>query len=157
MAFTQGYQFTQYGQGSYVLPSAISTHLVGLTSNYPVTPDLMSKAGPPDPSIEVTLCEDKLWEAFARVGTEMIITKSGRRMFPGIKVNVSGLDANRKYCVILDLVNVDEKRYKFNDGEWKVGGRSEPHRPRRFFIHPDSPNTGAHWENSQVILERFKY
>ena len=153
MAYTQGYQFTQYGQGAYILPTAISTHLVGIAPNYPVTPDLMSRAGPPDPKIDVTLNEDALWEAFSRVGTEMIITKSGRRMFPGIKVSVKGMEADRKYCVILDLVNVDEKRYKFNDGEWKVGGRSEPHHPRRFFVHPDSPNTATHWENNQVIRE----
>ena len=147
----QGYQnFGSYGASNYSIQNAISNHLAGVPSNFQVPIDLMSKAGHPDPTIKVNLCEDKLWQTFSKVGTEMIITKSGRRMFPGIKVNVSGLEQNRKYCVILDLINVDEKRYKFNDGEWKVGGRSEPHHPRRYFIHPDSPNTAAHWQSNQV-------
>ena len=148
MAFsTQSLQFG-YQPNGYILPRGLSAHLVNQNSYQ--TPDLISKAGEPDPNIEVKLNEDSLWEAFSRVGTEMIITKTGRRMFPGIKVNIKGLEPNTKYCIILDLINVDEKRYKFNEGEWKVGGRSEPHHPRRFFVHPDSPNTAQHWENQQV-------
>ena len=82
----------------------------------------------------------------------MIITKTGRRMFPGIKVNISGMEAHENYVVILDFANVDEKRYKFSDGEWKLGGRCEPNHPKRFFIHPDSPNTGSHWQQKTVSI-----
>ena len=76
-------------------------------------------------------------------------------MFPGIKINISGMKAQENYVVILDFANVDEKRYKFSDGEWKLGGRCEPNHPKRFFIHPDSPNTGSHWQQKTVSLFLF--
>lgn len=115
-------------------------------------PGLMGTNTGPDPNVDVKLEDKELWESFEEVGTEMIITKTGRRMFPGIKISLDGLVPTQKYCVILDIASVDEKRYKFSEGEWKVGGRAEPHHNRRFFVHPDSPNTGAHWTANQVII-----
>ncbi|CAG5102145.1 Oidioi.mRNA.OKI2018_I69.chr1.g163.t1.cds [Oikopleura dioica] len=109
-----------------------------------------------DPKLNVKLAERDLWDAFDNVGTEMIITKTGRRMFPGIKVNISGMEPHEKYVVILDFANVDEKRYKFSDGEWKLGGRCEPNHPKRFFIHPDSPNTGDHWQQKTISFRGAK-
>ena len=34
-----------------------------------------------------------IWERFDKLGTEMIITKTGRRMFPVLKINIKGVDA----------------------------------------------------------------
>ncbi|KFM82407.1 T-box transcription factor TBX22, partial [Stegodyphus mimosarum] len=42
--------------------------------------------------IGMELIEKELWTQFHNLGNEMIITKSGRRTFPALKVNVSGLD-----------------------------------------------------------------
>ena len=104
----------------------------------------------PDPQVQVKLEDEELWNSFSAAGTEMIITKMGRRMFPGLRISVGGLRPGEKYCLVLDVAPCDVKRYKFTDGEWKVGGRAEPQHHRRFFIHPDSPNTGAHWTSNQV-------
>ena len=106
-------------------------------------------SGPSD-QFQITLEDEELWRSFSAAGTEMIITKMGRRMFPGLRCSATGLRPGEKYCLVLDLAPVDAKRYKFTDGEWKVGGRAEPQHHRRFFIHPDSPNTGAHWTSNQV-------
>ena len=103
-----------------------------------------------DGAIQVRLEDDDLWKSFSAAGTEMIITKLGRRMFPGLRCSVQGLNPAEKYCLVLDIAPCDQKRYKFTDGEWKIGGRAEPQHHRRFFIHPDSPNTGAHWTSNQV-------
>ena len=113
-------------------------------------PGFMGRNIGEDENVSVTLQDKELWESFSKVGTEMIITKTGRRMFPGVKIKIDGLNPEQQYCIVLDIQAVDEKRYKFTEGEWKVGGRAEPHHQRRFFIHPDSPNTGHHWTSNQV-------
>ncbi|XP_013167741.1 PREDICTED: optomotor-blind protein-like isoform X3 [Papilio xuthus] len=45
----------------------------------------------------------------------MVITKSGRQMFPQMKFRVSGLDAKAKYILLLDIVAADDYRYKFHN------------------------------------------
>ncbi|XP_015183877.1 PREDICTED: optomotor-blind protein-like isoform X3 [Polistes dominula] len=64
---------------------------------------------------KVTLEGKELWEKFHKLGTEMVITKSGRQMFPQMKFRVSGLDAKAKYILLLDIVAADDYRYKFHN------------------------------------------
>nr|XP_039256039.1 T-box-containing protein 2-like isoform X2 [Styela clava] len=59
------------------------------------------------------LCDEELWQKFSDVGTEMVLTKKGRRIFPGYRVKFSGLDPNALYNVILDIVQIDSNRYRF--------------------------------------------
>ena len=71
-------------------------------------------------------------------------------MFPTLKTTVSGLDSEKKYYILLDLMLADDCRYKFTGKEWTVAGKAEPQMPPRFFIHPDSPATdisllAMHW------------
>nr|CAB3266861.1 T-box transcription factor Tbx6a [Phallusia mammillata] len=113
-------------------------------------------SSPIDPNLRVELCDRELWEQFSRVGTEMIVTKSGRRMFPGYRVKLSGLDPNTKYCLLMDIVNVDQHRYKFQQGEWMVAGRGEPHSPQRLFLHPGSPASGEKWMDDVVSFNKIK-
>ena len=68
-------------------------------------------------------------------------------MFPVLKVNVSGLDPNAMYSFLLDFVAADNHRWKYVNGEWVPGGKPEPQAPSCVYIHPDSPNFGAHWMN----------
>nr|XP_039252256.1 T-box-containing protein 2-like [Styela clava] len=110
----------------------------------------------PDPKMQVQLCDRELWDQFSKAGTEMIVTKTGRRMFPGYRIKLSGLDRDAKYCVMMDIVNVDDHRYKFQHGEWTIAGRGEPHLPQRFFLHPDSPATGAKWMSEIVSFHKVK-
>lgn len=63
-------------------------------------------------SIRMTLEDPELWKTFHEIGTEMIITKPGRRMFPHCKVNLSGLIPCAKYIVLVDMVPEDGFRYK---------------------------------------------
>uniref|UniRef100_A0A8C4TM98 T-box transcription factor TBX6 n=1 Tax=Erpetoichthys calabaricus TaxID=27687 RepID=A0A8C4TM98_ERPCA len=63
-------------------------------------------------TVKVQLDNLELWKQFSSVGTEMIITKSGRRMFPQCKITISGLDPNSKYLLLMDVVPVDSSRYR---------------------------------------------
>nr|XP_054587443.1 T-box transcription factor TBX5 isoform X2 [Nothobranchius furzeri] len=107
-------------------------------------------------AIKVVLHDRELWTKFDEVGTEMIITKAGRRMFPSYKVKVSGLNPKTKYILLMDIVPADEHRYKFADNKWSITGKAEPAMPGRLYVHPDSPATGAHWSRQLVSFQKLK-
>lgn len=77
-------------------------------------------------------------------------------MFPVLKVNVSGLDPNAMYSFLLDFVAADNHRWKYVNGEWVPGGKPEPQAPSCVYIHPDSPNFGAHWMKAPVSFSKVK-
>ncbi|XP_049911879.1 T-box transcription factor TBX4 isoform X2 [Epinephelus moara] len=113
----------------------------------------------PDQNIEnikVVLHESELWKKFHEAGTEMIITKAGRRMFPSYKVKVTGMNLKTKYILLIDIVPADDHRYKFCDNKWMVAGKAEPAMPGRLYVHPDSPATGAHWMRQLVSFQKLK-
>ena len=71
-------------------------------------------------------------------------------MFPTLKTTVSGLDPDKKYYILLDLMLADDCRYKFTGKEWTVAGKAEPQMPHRFFIHPNSPAIGSTWMKQDI-------
>ncbi|XP_062872399.1 T-box transcription factor TBX4 [Trichomycterus rosablanca] len=107
-------------------------------------------------NIKVVLHERELWKKFHEAGTEMIITKAGRRMFPSYKVKVTGMNLKTKYILLIDIVPADDHRYKFCDNKWMVAGKAEPAMPGRLYVHPDSPATGAHWMRQLVSFQKLK-
>ncbi|XP_068738648.1 T-box transcription factor TBX20-like [Montipora capricornis] len=106
--------------------------------------------------LEVELENKDLWDKFHEIGTEMIITKTGRRMFPVIRVNISGLNPKEEYVLVLDIIPADDNRYKFHNSEWSVTGKAEPLMPTRIFVHPDSPGTGSQWMRQVVSFQKLK-
>ncbi|MBN3281293.1 BRAC protein, partial [Polyodon spathula] len=114
------------------------------------------KGDPTERELKVSLDENELWNRFKELTNEMIVTKNGRRMFPVLKVNVSGLDPNAMYSFLLDFVAADNHRWKYVNGEWVPGGKPEPHAPSCVYIHPDSPNFGAHWMKAPVSFSKVK-
>ncbi|XP_054630911.1 T-box transcription factor TBX5b [Dunckerocampus dactyliophorus] len=129
----------------------------------PTSYNFKSSASPLTPSshqgmegIKVYLHDRELWTRFDEVGTEMIITKAGRRMFPSYKVKVTGLNLKTKYILLMDIVPGDDHRYKFADNKWSVTGKAEPAMPGRLYVHPDSPATGAHWSRQLVSFQKLK-
>jgi len=105
---------------------------------------------------KVTLEHKEMWETFNKHGTEMVITKSGRQMFPQMKFRVSGLDPKAKYILLLDIVAADDLRYKFHNSRWIVAGKADPEMPKRMYIHPDSPATGEQWMQKVVSFHKLK-
>uniref|UniRef100_A0A8R1E6X2 T-box domain-containing protein n=1 Tax=Caenorhabditis japonica TaxID=281687 RepID=A0A8R1E6X2_CAEJA len=86
--------------------------------------------------IRVFLQSSGLWKRFHTLGTEMIVTKSGRyvnqgitvpqvfnnsrRMFPTLSVHIAGLDPMKNYVVMVDLECIEMKRfrYSFHQSKW---------------------------------------
>ncbi|KAM6898240.1 T-box transcription factor TBX6 [Lycodopsis pacificus] len=110
----------------------------------------------PKNDVKMELENASLWKQFSSVGTEMIITKKGRRMFPGLRLKLSGLNPSLRYILLLDIIPLDNSRYRFQGGDWQAVGGAEAKLPDRVFIHPDSPATGAHWQSRNISFHYAK-
>ncbi|XP_057681656.1 T-box transcription factor TBX21 [Corythoichthys intestinalis] len=98
-----------------------------------------------------------LWAKFHKFHTEMIITKHGRRMFPFLSFNISSLDPSAHYNVYVDVVLADQHHWRYQGGKWVQCGKAEGNMPgNRMYVHPDSPNTGAHWMRQEVSFSKLK-
>ncbi|KAM7347509.1 T-box transcription factor 1 isoform 1-T2 [Cochliomyia hominivorax] len=106
----------------------------------------------------VVLETKSLWDKFHEQGTEMIVTKSGRRMFPTFQVRIGGLDPQATYIMMMDFVPVDDKRYRyaFHNSSWVVAGKADPISPPRIHVHPDSPAPGANWMKQIISFDKLK-
>jgi len=71
--------------------------------------------------ISMTLEDAELWSKFEGINNEMILTKNGRRMFPVIKIRLNGLEPSALYTLGLEFKQIDQKRWKFINGEWLKG------------------------------------
>ncbi|KAJ8005882.1 hypothetical protein DPEC_G00122520 [Dallia pectoralis] len=105
---------------------------------------------------KVNLDAKDLWRQFHNIGTEMVITKSGRRMFPPFKARCTGLNRRATYILLMDIVAADDCRYKFHNSSWMVAGKADPEMPKRMYIHPDSPASGEEWMAKAVSFHRLK-
>jgi len=81
---------------------------------------------------------------------------SYRRMFPAFKVQLNGLKKMAKYIILLEIINIDNNRYKFHNSRWIVAGKADPEIPRNLYIHPDSPLTGEQWMTRTVSFHKLK-
>ncbi|XP_074595373.1 uncharacterized protein LOC141850610 isoform X1 [Brevipalpus obovatus] len=127
-----------------------------------MNPEIMPKCNCPELArVEAELDNKDLWDKFCELGTEMIITKTGRRMFPTIKVSFTGLDfvgKNMRFLVLLDIVPVDNKRYRYayHRSSWLVAGKADPPSPSRLRLHPDAPFTVEQLRKQVVNFEKIK-
>ena len=62
-----------------------------------------------------------------------VISTIFRRMFPTFKVSITGLNPTSKYIVYMDVVPMDNHRYKHHNSQWMITGAAEPH--SMLFIH----------------------
>jgi T-box protein 20 len=95
-------------------------------------------------------------------------------MFPVIKVGFVGCERDAKYCVYIDIVPTDNKRYRYayHRSAWLVAGKGDPASPNRYshrarddrrqptayrlYMHPDSPFTGEQLGKQVVSFEKVK-
>ena len=75
-------------------------------------------------NIRVELQEPELWNKFHGKTNEMIVTKNGRRMFPVIKVNLTGLEPNDLYRIELEFRQIEKNRWKYINGDWLAGNNT---------------------------------
>ncbi|KAL3060566.1 hypothetical protein OYC64_015006 [Pagothenia borchgrevinki] len=106
---------------------------------------------------QVYLCNRPLWLKFHRHQTEMIITKQGRRMFPFLSFNIAGLNLTAHYNVFVEVVLADPNHWRFQGGKWVTCGKADnSSQGNKVYIHPESPNTGAHWMRQEISFSKLK-
>ncbi|KAF3847893.1 hypothetical protein F7725_020921, partial [Dissostichus mawsoni] len=96
--------------------------------------------------VRVQLEMHALWQQFDQLGTEMIVTKAGRRMFPTFQVQISGMDPTAEYVLLMDFIPLTIKDT----------GRADVIAPSRMHFHPDSPACGAQWMKQTVSFDTLK-
>lgn len=81
-----------------------------------------------------------------------------RRMFPTLRVSFSGLEPDQEYIVAMDIVPVDNKRYRYayHRSAWLVAGKADPPLPSNIYVHPDSVFTGAQLQKQIISFEKLK-
>ncbi|XP_028037394.1 T-box transcription factor TBX20-like isoform X2 [Bombyx mandarina] len=79
-------------------------------------------------------------------------------MFPTVRVSFAGCRAEARYGVLLDVVPVDGKRYRYayHRSSWLVAGKADPPAPARLYPHPDSPFSGDQLRKQVVSFEKVK-
>ncbi|KAH9508677.1 T-box transcription factor tbx22 [Bulinus truncatus] len=109
-------------------------------------------------TVLVELCHSDLWSSFHRLGTEMIITKSGRRMFPVLKLRVSGLARDKMYSVRLEFAQPDTRKYRYiyNNSRWMVSGSGDALTSRPCHVNPEGPVSGQALCSQILSFERLK-
>ncbi|EJW80623.1 hypothetical protein WUBG_08467 [Wuchereria bancrofti] len=75
-----------------------------------------------------------------------------------MKLSISGCEPNVFYYVFLDVVPVDNRRYRYiyNKSSWLTAGKAEPTPRNRLYMHPDSPFTGEQLCNQVISFEKAK-
>uniref|UniRef100_A0A8C1NYF5 T-box transcription factor 22 n=1 Tax=Cyprinus carpio TaxID=7962 RepID=A0A8C1NYF5_CYPCA len=107
--------------------------------------------------VRLDLQGSELWKSFHEIGTEMIITRAGRRMFPSVKVR--NLDPDQQYSIAMDIMPVDSKRYRYmyHSSQWMVAGNMDHSCvPPRLCVHPDSPSSGQTWMRQIISFDHLK-
>ncbi|XP_050542621.1 T-box transcription factor T-like isoform X2 [Daktulosphaira vitifoliae] len=106
--------------------------------------------------VRARLLDAQLWSEFLAINNEMIVTKTGRRMFPVIKVQVTGLSPSDMYTIFLEFVQVVGQRWKYINSEWSPTTTSDPATKNPFYKHPESPNFGKHWMEQPISFAKIK-
>ncbi|XP_046895044.1 eomesodermin homolog b [Hypomesus transpacificus] len=126
------------GTGSGIAPMSLSTPSAGIRA-------------------QVYLCNRPLWLKFNRHQTEMIITKQGRRMFPFLSFNINGLSLAAQYNVFVEIILADPNHWRFQGGKWVTCGKADNNtQGNKMYVHPESPNTGAHWMRQEISFGKLK-
>ncbi|XP_047482906.1 T-box transcription factor TBX20-like [Penaeus chinensis] len=87
-----------------------------------------------------------------------VVQRIQTRMFPTVRVSFTGLKSEDRYIVLLDIVPIDNKRYRYayHRSSWLVAGKADPPPPYRLYAHPDSPYTGDQLKKQIVTFEKLK-
>uniref|UniRef100_A0A0M3I5F5 T-box domain-containing protein n=1 Tax=Ascaris lumbricoides TaxID=6252 RepID=A0A0M3I5F5_ASCLU len=107
------------------------------------------------------VANEEMWSKFHGCGNEMIVIKSGRKLFPRVGFEVCGVEPMAHYSLALSIVRVDENRYKFEDGRWIIAGRvhsddsTVPSVQRRVIQHHGGALSGTHLLKGPVYFDQL--
>ena len=113
--------------------------------------------------LKCSLENKDLWDKFSEFGTEMIITRTGRRMFPTVRCAFANVDkmkvnSTARFHVLLDIVPADNKRYRYayHRSQWLVAGKADPAPHHRLYPHPDGPFSLDQLRKQVTSFEKVK-
>ncbi|XP_052009843.1 MAX gene-associated protein-like isoform X2 [Xyrauchen texanus] len=142
---------------SNISSAVMGIHATSSTSHLDANSTTLPDNFPADTTckgITVTLDNNSMWNEFYSCQTEMILTKQGRRMFPCCRFRLSGMEPFQSYLLAMDIVPVDNHRYKWSEKGWETKEKCDTH-VSRLFVHPESPATGLHWMQFPVSFYRL--
>ncbi|XP_053301535.1 MAX gene-associated protein [Pleuronectes platessa] len=108
--------------------------------------------------VTVSLDNNSVWKQFNSCGTEMILTKQGRRMFPYCRYRLAGLDPEGHYTLVLSLVPSDQYKYRWNRSQWESNAAAENQTQGliRAFAHHYATSKGSVWMGGLVSFYKLK-
>ncbi|KAG0271458.1 hypothetical protein BGZ95_000721 [Linnemannia exigua] len=125
--------------------------------------------GPPP---AILLLDADLWMEFHEQQNEMIITKSGRCLFPCLKFKAVHLDPDAYYSFRLDFETLTPNRFRFYNGSWRVveslkhadddsQDSTDPNGANsvllgEYYTHPDRFQLGSHWMANPISFAKAK-
>ncbi|XP_008430346.1 eomesodermin homolog b isoform X1 [Poecilia reticulata] len=156
-----GYSSSAAGRSHFGASYQHGQNLGCIYNPYTASGSALSNVALPGPGpgmrAQVYLCNRSLWLKFHRHQTEMIITKQGRRMFPFLSFNMAGLNVSAHYNVFVEVVLADPNHWRFQGGKWVTCGKADNNNQgNKVYIHPESPNTGAHWMRQEISFSKLK-
>ncbi|XP_067915946.1 eomesodermin homolog b isoform X2 [Heterodontus francisci] len=78
-------------------------------------------------------------------------------MFPFLSFNISALNPTSHYNVFVEVVLSDPNHWRFQGGKWVTCGKADNNiQGNRSYVHPESPNTGAHWMRQEISFGKLK-
>ncbi|KAJ1560189.1 hypothetical protein HK096_009686, partial [Nowakowskiella sp. JEL0078] len=112
-----------------------------------------------DEGPKVVLRNAELWDLFSSIGSEMIITKEGRYLFPLLAYDAVDFRPNEMYSIAIDFVKVSPQKFKFKNGGWcplsddskiqyfnaNTVKSLQPEEVTSLYFHKSSPRFGLSW------------
>ncbi|KAF9114869.1 hypothetical protein BGX30_006462, partial [Mortierella sp. GBA39] len=121
------------------------------------------------PQPKVLLLDSGLWAKFNEHQNEMIITTSGRCLFPNLCFNALNLNPDAYYSFRLEFEMLAPNRFRFSNGAWKAVGSpkniddsstavataASDHKGETY-THPDRLKLGSHWMANPISFAKAK-
>ncbi|XP_078480385.1 eomesodermin homolog [Lampetra planeri] len=78
-------------------------------------------------------------------------------MFPFLSFNIGALNLTAHYNVFVEVLLADPNHWRFQGGKWVTCGKADnSSQGNKVYIHPESPNTGAHWMRQEISFSKLK-
>ncbi|KAL5968555.1 T-box transcription factor TBX6 [Taenia solium] len=122
--------------------------------------DYMSPDSTRRPAITLLLRDWEMWQAATGYLMEMVVAGEGKRIYPPLTVNVSGLEAEERYLFFMDLMPTDQYIYTFKSGCWicrqTIRSYPPPNEASLIYVPCEVFETGSRLMASGVDFRRVK-
>uniref|UniRef100_A0A8R1ENF6 T-box domain-containing protein n=1 Tax=Caenorhabditis japonica TaxID=281687 RepID=A0A8R1ENF6_CAEJA len=86
----------------------------------------------------------------------MILTVSGRRIFPTLEFVIAGLNPSKTYSACFHLEQVDDKRLRFTNKCWQETLSTETRETPRKVWHQQGAQSGSEWMCRPITFDHVR-